>query len=114
VSVGRGIKEAENLASCKSSRPHWERSWPLPANLRQRLVANRAASGQFRQTVSQSFIWRWASRSHSALVGMKGSQCVVAINKDPMPIFEIADYGIIGDLFEVVPALTEAVKSAKQ
>jgi electron transfer flavoprotein alpha subunit len=117
VSVGRGIKDAENLplvqdlakalgAELAASRPICDNGW-LP------LERQIGSSGQ---TVSPKlYLAVGISGAIQHLVGMKGSQCIVAINKDPdAPIFEVADYGIVGDLFEVVPALTEAIRSVKQ
>jgi electron transfer flavoprotein alpha subunit len=116
VSVGRGIKDAANIpivqelatalgAELAASRPICDNGW-LP------MERQVGSSGQ---TVSPKlYLAIGISGAIQHLVGIKGSQCVVAINKDAdAPIFEIADYGIVGDLFEVVPALTAAVKAAK-
>jgi electron transfer flavoprotein alpha subunit len=116
VSVGRGIKEKENIpvvearaqalgAELAASRPICDAGW-LPMD---RQV------GSSGQTVSPKvYIAIGISGAIQHLVGMKGAKTVVAINKDPdAPIFEVAHYGIVGDLFEVVPALVEEIKKAK-
>jgi len=117
VSVGRGIKEEGNLplvqalaaalgAELAASRPICDNGW-LP------LDRQVGSSGQ--TVAPKLYLAIGISGAIQHLVGMKASQCIVAINKDPeAPIFEVADYGIAGDLFEVVPALTEAVKAAGQ
>jgi electron transfer flavoprotein alpha subunit len=113
VSVGRGIKEPENLhliedlakalnAEIAASRPICDNGW-LP------MERQVGSSGQ--TVAPKLYLAVGISGAIQHLVGMKGSKIVVAINKDAeAPIFEIADYGIVGDLFQVVPALIAALK----
>jgi electron transfer flavoprotein alpha subunit len=116
VSVGRGIKEKDNIpiveelakalgAELAASRPICDNGW-LP------MERQVGSSGQ---TVSpKMYLAVGISGAIQHLVGMKGAKTIVAINKDAnAPIFEVADYGIVGDLFEVVPALVAEVKKAK-
>jgi electron transfer flavoprotein alpha subunit len=116
VSVGRGIKEKDNLpiveelatvlgAELAASRPICDNGW-LP------MERQVGSSGQ---TVSPKVYFAVGiSGAIQHLVGMKGSKIVVAINKDETaPIFETADYGAVGDLFEIVPALVEEIKKTK-
>jgi electron transfer flavoprotein alpha subunit len=116
VSVGRGIREKENLSLVESlaealgaelaaSRPICDNGW-LP------MERQVGSSGQ--TVAPKAYFAIGISGAIQHLVGMKGAKTVVAINKDEnAPIFEIADYGIVGDLFEVVPALTEEIKKVK-
>jgi electron transfer flavoprotein alpha subunit len=116
VSVGRGIKESENIplvqkladvlgAELAASRPICDAGW-LP------MERQVGSSGQ--TVAPKMYLAVGISGAIQHLVGMKGSRTVVAINKDAnAPIFEVADYGIVGDLFQVVPELIEAIQKAK-
>ncbi len=116
VAVGRGIKEQKNLAVAEAlaealggevaaSRPICDNGWlPLDRQI-----------GSSGQTVAPKlYIALGISGAIQHIVGMKGAGTIVAINKDAeAPIFEIADVGVVGNLFDIVPALTEEVKKAR-
>jgi electron transfer flavoprotein alpha subunit len=109
VAVGRGIKSQENIAvadklakalgaEVAASRPICDSGW-LP------MERQIGSSGQ--TVAPKLYVALGISGAIQHLVGMKGSRTIVAINKDAdAPIFEVADYGIVGDLFEIAPALT--------
>ena len=116
VSVGRGIKAPENIPLAEklakamggeicASRPICDEGWlPMDRQI-----------GSSGQTVAPKLYFALGiSGAIQHVVGMKGARTIAAINKDQnAPIFEIADYGIVGDLFEIVPALIEILDQSK-
>jgi electron transfer flavoprotein alpha subunit len=116
VAVGRGIKAPENLelaqklaealgAEIGASRPICDSGW---------LPMDRQIGSSGQTVAPKLYLALGISGAIQHVVGMKGSRTIVAINKDQnAPIFEVADYGIVGDLFELVPALTEALEKSK-
>jgi electron transfer flavoprotein alpha subunit len=116
VAIGRGIKAPENIPLAQAlakaiggeiaaSRPICDEGW-LP------MERQIGSSGQ--TVAPKLYLALGISGAIQHVVGMKGARTIVAINKDAnAPIFEIADYGVVGDIFEIMPALTEALEKAK-
>jgi electron transfer flavoprotein alpha subunit len=116
VAIGRGIKAPENIqlaeklakalgAELAASRPICDEGW---------LPMDRQIGSSGQTVAPKLYLALGISGAIQHVVGMKGSRTIVAINKDQnAPIFEVADYGIVGDLFEIVPALTEELEKSK-
>lgn len=116
VSVGRGIKEQKNIEIAKqladalggelaASRPICDNGW---------LPMDRQIGSSGQTVAPKLYLALGISGAIQHIVGMKGAKSIVAINKDSeAPIFEIADYAVVGNLFDIVPALIEEVKKAK-
>jgi electron transfer flavoprotein alpha subunit len=116
VAVGRGIKSQENIAVAQAladalgadlaaSRPICDAEW---------LPIDRQIGSSGQTVAPKVYIALGISGAIQHIVGMKNASTIVAINKDgEAPIFDIADYGIVGDLFEAVPVLIEEIKKAK-
>jgi electron transfer flavoprotein alpha subunit len=116
VSVGRGIKEQKNIELAKqlaealggelaASRPICDSGW---------LPMDRQIGSSGQTVAPKLYLALGISGAIQHIVGMKGARTIVAINKDSeAPIFEIADYAVVGNLFDIVPPLIEEVKKAK-
>ncbi|HUK24911.1 MAG TPA: electron transfer flavoprotein subunit alpha/FixB family protein [Terriglobales bacterium] len=116
VSVGRGIREQKNIELAKqlaealggeiaASRPICDSGW---------LPMDRQIGSSGQTVAPKLYLALGISGAIQHIVGMKGSRTIVAVNKDSeAPIFEIADYAVVGNLFDVVPPLIEEVKKAK-
>lgn len=116
VAVGRGIKEQKNIEIAKqladamggdlaASRPICDSGW---------LPMDRQIGSSGQTVAPKLYLALGISGAIQHIVGMKGSRTIIAVNKDSeAPIFEIADYAVVGNLFDIVPPLTEEVKKAK-